>query len=171
MGEDVWAALLAFVTSIGFGVVSAIFPPVNAEAYVIVSQVSAVIGAVPIALGVAVGQTIGKLALFYSVRAGRDSRFAQHRRQRAQARPRGRFRLRFDAAMAWLLRLVGTKRWGLPITFLAAVVGIPPLYAVALLAGATRMRASLFALMVLSGRIVRFVLIAEGSLNLGRWFS
>ena len=53
----------------------------------------------------------------------------------------------------------------------AAVVGIPPLYAVALLAGATKMKAYWFGLMVLIGRITRFVLIAEGSLNLGRWFS
>lgn len=171
MGDGGWTALLAFLTSVGYGVASAIFPVVNAEAYVIVSQVSAVIGALPIAIGIGIGQTIGKLALFYSVRAGKDSRFVRHRRQRVRTKPKGPVRLRFDAAIGWLLRLVGTKRWGLPIVLVAAIFGIPPLYAVALLAGATKMRASLFGLMVLIGRITRFVLIAEGTINLGRWFS
>ncbi len=171
MSDAGLTALIAFLTSIGYGVASAIFPPVNAEAYVVLSQVSAVIGVFPIAIGVAIGQTIGKLALFYSVRAGRQSRFARHRRARSRTKPKGAFRQKFDAAAAWLLQLVGTKRWGLPIVLIAAVVGIPPLYAVALLAGATKMKAHWFALMVLIGRITRFVLIAEGSLNVGRWFS
>ena len=171
MSDAGWSVLVAFLTSIGYGVASAIFPPVNAEAYVVLSQVSAVIGVFPIAIGVAIGQTIGKLALFYSVRAGKQSRFVRHRRAQSATKPKGAFRQRFDAAMAWLLRLVGTKRWGLPIVLVAAVVGIPPLYAVALLAGATKMKAYWFGLMVLIGRITRFVLIAEGSLNLGGWFS
>jgi membrane protein YqaA with SNARE-associated domain len=169
MGDDGWAGLVAFLTSIGYGVVSAIFPFVNAEAYVIVSQVAAVIGTVPIAVGIGIGQTIGKLALFYSVRAGRESRFAQHRRERVRTRPKGPVRQKIEAQIAWLLTLVGTKRWGLPIVLLAAIFGIPPLYAVALIAGATTMKASWFALMVLIGRITRFVLIAEGSLNVSRW--
>ena len=72
MSDAGLTALIAFLTSIGYGVASAIFPPVNAEAYVVLSQVSAVIGVFPIAIGVAIGQTIGKLALFYSV-AGRPA--------------------------------------------------------------------------------------------------
>ena len=47
----------------------------------------------------------------------------------------------------------------------AAILGFPPLYAVALLAGATKMKACWFGLMVLIGRITRFVLIAEGSVT------
>ncbi|GAA3611185.1 hypothetical protein [Microlunatus ginsengisoli] len=165
-----WPDLVAFLTSIGYGVASAIFPVVNAEAYVVLSQVSATIGALPIAIGLALGQTVGKLALFYSVRAGRESRFVRHRRARARSKPKGRARQRFDAAVAWLLALVGTKRWGLPIVLVAAIFGIPPLYAVALLAGATTMKAHWFGLMVLIGRATRFVLIAEGSLNLSGLF-
>ena len=64
--------------------------------------------------------------------------------------------------MAQLLAWSGQKRWGLPIVLLAAVVGIPPLYAVALLAGATKMSAVWFALVVLVGRVTRFVLLALG---------
>ena len=65
--------------------------------------------------------------------------------------------------MATLLDLVGQKRWGLPIVLLAAVVGFPPLYAVALLAGATEMRAIWFGLAVLVGRVTRFCWSRPGS--------
>ena len=45
---------------------------------------------------------------------------------------------------------------------LAAVTGLPPLYAVALLAGATKMRLGWFTVAVLVGRTARFVLVARG---------
>jgi membrane protein YqaA with SNARE-associated domain len=161
--------LLALLTSVGFGVLSAIFPIVNAEAYVIASQVSAVAGPISIAIGLAIGQTIGKCLLFLAVREGRDSRFIQHRRAEHRDEPVGRFRTWFRAALATLLALVGQKRWGLPIVGLAALIGLPPLYAVALLAGATTMRLSWFAAVVLLGRSVRFVLVALGVGHLDLW--
>ena len=164
-----WPELLALLTSVGFGVLSAIFPIVNAEAYVIASQVSAVAGPISIAIGLAIGQTIGKCLLFLAVREGRDSRFIQHRRAEHRDEPVGRFRTWFRAALATLLALVGQKRWGLPIVGLAALIGLPPLYAVALLAGATTMRLSWFAAVVLLGRSVRFVLVALGVGHLDLW--
>lgn len=73
---------------------------------------------------------------------------------------------RLRRALAGLLTLVGRKRWGLPITFVAAVVGLPPLYAVALLAGATTMRLGHFAGVVFVGRVLRFLLLAYGVVGL-----
>jgi membrane protein YqaA with SNARE-associated domain len=157
-----WAELVALLTSIGFGTVSAVVPIVNAEAYVIASQVSAVAGPIPIAIGIALGQTVGKLLLFFGVREGRELPFVKHRREIRQQHPVGRTRARFRAAVAKLLDLVGQKRWGLPIVLLAAIVGIPPLYAVALLAGATTMRPLWFGLTVFVGRLCRFLLVASG---------
>lgn len=164
-----WTELLALITSVGFGVISAIVPVANAEAYVIGSQVSAVAGAVPIAVGVGIGQMVGKLILFLSVRQGKELSFIRHRRERARREPVGRARATFRRGVARLLELVGQKRWGLPITFVAAVVGVPPLYAVALLAGATTMRTLWFALVVLVGRVARFVLLALGVGGLHDW--
>jgi membrane protein YqaA with SNARE-associated domain len=161
-----WAEIAALLTSVGFGVLSAVFPLANAETYVIASQVSAVAGVIPIAVGVGIGQTIGKIALFLGVRSGRHSRFAHRQRSRRLAQPVGPTRERLRQMMHQLLVLVGTKRWGLPIVFLAAVVGLPPLYAVALLAGATKMRLLWFALVVLVGRLARFVLVALGGQGL-----
>ena len=81
----------------------------------------------------------------------------------------GPARARFRVLVARLLELVGRKRWGLPIVLLAAVVGLPPLYAVALLAGATTMRLGHFASAVLVGRCARFVLLALGVGGLSGW--
>lgn len=164
-----WGVLLAWLTSVAFGVVSAIVPVVNAEAYVVASQVTAVAGAIPIAVGVGIGQTIGKCLLFYGVRRGRQFRFVREHREKVRAHPRGRVRQALHDAIQFLLRLVGTKRWGLPITFIAAVVGIPPLYAVALLAGATTMKLRYFAPVVLVGRVTRFLLVAYGVYLLPFW--
>jgi membrane protein YqaA with SNARE-associated domain len=157
-----WGVLLAWLTSVAFGVVSAIVPVANAEVYVLVSQVSAVAGVAPVAVGVGIGQTIGKCLLFLGVRRGRQFRFVREHRAKVRAEPRGRVRQALHDAIQLLLRLVGTKRWGLPITLLAAVVGFPPLYAVALLAGATTMRLRFFAPVVLVGRVARFLLVAYG---------
>jgi membrane protein YqaA with SNARE-associated domain len=162
VGTFGWAELVALLTSIGFGTVSAVVPIVNAEAYVIASQMSAVAGPIPIAIGIAMGQTVGKLLLFFGVREGKELRFIKHRREIRQQRQVGPTRARFRAAIAKLLDLVGQKRWGLPIVLLAAIVGIPPLYAVALLAGATTMRPLWFGLTVFVGRLCRFLLVASG---------
>jgi membrane protein YqaA with SNARE-associated domain len=164
-----WPELVALLTSIGFGVVSAIVPVVNAEAYVIASQVSAVVGPIPIAIGTAIGQTIGKLVLFFGVREGKELPFVKHRRDLHRQRSIGPARARFRAVVAKLLDLVGQKRWGLPIVLIAAIVGFPPLYAVALLAGATTMRPLWFGLTVFAGRLCRFLLVATGFQGLHDW--
>ena len=165
-----WTELVALLTSVGYGVLSAVVPVINAEAYVIGSQVSAVAGPVPIAVGVGIGQMFGKLILFLSVRQGKELRFIRHRREEARREPVSKARARFRQGITRLLELVGQKRWGLPIVLLAAVVGLPPLYAVALLAGATAMRGLWFALLVLVGRVSRFVLLALGVGGLHNWF-
>jgi len=165
-----WPELVALLTSIGFGVVSAIVPVVNAEAYVIASQMSAVAGPIPIAIGIAVGQTIGKLVLFFGVREGRELSFVKHRRELQKQRPVGPTRARLRAAVAKLLDLVGQKRWGLPIVLVAAIIGFPPLYAVALLAGATTMRPLWFGRTVFAGRLCRFLLVASGFQGVHDWF-
>ena len=162
----VWQAVAALVTSVGFGTVSAIVPVINAEAYVIASQMSYSAAAIPMAVAVGVGQTIGKLLLFLGVRRGKDFRFVRHQREKLRTAPVGAVRHYFRTGVAALLRLVGTKRWGLPIVLLAAVTGLPPLYAVALLAGGTKMRVSWFVAAVLSGRVARFVLVALGVVGL-----
>jgi membrane protein YqaA with SNARE-associated domain len=157
-----WTELGELVTSFGYGILSALVPIANAEGYVVVSGLSSIGGAVPVVAGVVLGQTFGKVLLFLGVRRGKQFPFVRHQRARLRRRPVGAARRRVRRVLATLLRLVGEKRWGLPIVLLAAVVGFPPLYAVALLAGATRMKVGWFAAAVLVGRTLRFVLVARG---------
>lgn len=166
---DPWGAaeLLALLMSVGFGTLSAVLPLANAEAYVIASQVSAVAGPFPIAISVGVGQTIGKCILFLGVRRGKELKPV--RAVTRPARPVGPARTRLRAALSTLLALVNRKRWGLPIVGLAALAGVPPLFAVALLAGSTKMRLLGFAVVVLVGRTGRFVLVALGVGGMGPW--
>ncbi len=95
------------------------------------------------------------------MRAG-ELPFVKARRDESLARPVSPNRLRWRAFVDRLLQLVGDPRWGLPITFLASFVGIPPLYAVALIAGATKMNGGWFTLVVFAGRLIRFVFLALG---------
>lgn len=157
-----WSEVAALLASVGFGTLSAVVPVANAEAYVAANQLVHAAGPLAVVIGVALGQTLGKVLLFYGVRRGKNAPFVRHRRAALRAHPVGPPRARFRAAVRTLLDLVGQKRWGLPITFVAAVVGLPPLYAVALLAGATRMRLVYFGGVVLVGRLLRFVLVAYG---------
>lgn len=157
-----WAELGELVTSFGYGVLSALVPLANAEGYVVVSGVSSIGRTAPVVAGIALGQTLGKVLLFLGVRRGKQFPFVRRERARLRSKPIGPARRRFRRAVATLLRLVGEKRWGLPIVLLAAVTGFPPLYAVALLAGATRMRLGWFTAVVLVGRTVRFLLVARG---------
>ena len=162
MGGYGWAELGELVTSFGYGVLSALVPLVNAESYVVLSGLSSIGRAVPVVLGVALGQTLGKVLLFLGVRRGKQFPFIRRERARFRRGTAGPARRKLSRAIAWLLRLVGEKRWGLPIVLLAAVTGLPPLYAVALLAGATKMRIGWFTVAVLVGRVARFVLVARG---------
>jgi len=162
MGGFGWPELLALLTSIGFGIASAVFPVANAETYVIAAPVLTVVGAVSIAIAVGIGQSLGKLLLFLGVRRGRELPIIRRRRAAAMTGSVGPIRGQLGAWVAWLLRLVGQPRWGLPIVGVAAVVGIPPLYPVAIFAGASKMRAIWFFLVVVIGRIARFVIVALG---------
>jgi membrane protein YqaA with SNARE-associated domain len=166
-----WGEAVAWCGSVGFGVVSAVIPVANAEAYVIATQM-ATGRAVPTAVAVGLGQSVGKTLLFLGVRRGRDLPLLRRRRAAARiesTKPVSPLRRRLRLVVATLLALVGTKRWGLPVVFLAAVVGLPPIYGVALLAGATTMATHWFFLTVLVGRVIRFVLLAMGVLS-ALWF-
>ena len=74
----------------------------------------------------------------------------------------GRFVQRNRDLSKRLLDAMSDRRWGIPVTLLSAFVGIPPLYGVALIGGASRMGAVVFALSVLVGRGGRFILLALG---------
>jgi membrane protein YqaA with SNARE-associated domain len=155
-----WQAVLA----VGFGIGSAVIPVLNAEAYIAGVGVSGLLDPVVAAVGVSVGQTLGKVAMFVAVRhrPGYAARKDKEPRAVDLSTRRGRLVQWNRDVSKRLLDALSTPRWGIPVTLLSALVGIPPLYGVALIAGASRMRLITFSLSVLAGRSARFVALAVG---------
>lgn len=155
-----WQAVLA----VGFGIGSAVIPVLNAEAYIAGVGVSGLLDPVVAAVGVSVGQTLGKVAMFVAVRhrPGYAARKDKEPRAVDLSTRRGRLVQWNRDVSKRLLDALSTPRWGIPVTLLSALVGIPPLYGVALIAGASRMRLITFSLSVLAGRSARFVALAIG---------
>lgn len=156
----VWQLVLA----VGFGIGSAVVPVMNAEAYVLAVGATHRLSPVVAAIGVTVGQTIGKVAMFLAVRY----RPSYAVRRTKEPKPVD-LDTRWGRFVQWtrdiskrLLDAMSDSRWGIPVTLLSAFVGVPPLYGVAIIGGASRMRTIFFALSVLVGRGARFVLLAVG---------
>ncbi|MGC4937356.1 hypothetical protein [Kribbella sp. DT2] len=156
----VWQLVLA----VGFGIGSAVVPVLNAEAYVLGVGVSGALDPVVAAVGVSVGQTIGKIVMFLAVRyrPGYAGKKSKEPKPLDLGTRWGRLRQWNRELSKRLLDALSDRRWGVPVTLLSASVGIPPLYGVALIAGASRMGVVTFSLSVLAGRLARFVTLALG---------
>ena len=156
----VWQLVLA----VGFGVGSAIVPVMNAEAYVLGAGVSGALDPLTAAIGVSVGQTLGKVAMFYAVRyrPGYSAKKAKEPKPANLETRWGRFVQWNRQVSKRLLDALSDRRWGIPVTLLSSSVGIPPLYGVALIAGASRMGIITFTVSVLIGRLARFITLALG---------
>ena len=141
-----WLAETGLAAAIG--VVSALLPIVNAEAYGLLAAARTHgVVAVAVVLALAVGQTIGKLVLFQTARQGSG-------RLHARLCRRGEGR-----AARWHDRVCGLmtrRRTGLPTVLASAAVGLPPLALVSLVAGASTQRRWEFGTVCLVGRSVRF---------------
>lgn len=142
-----------------YGTVSALVPIVNAEAYAVISAGRthpALAPAVVVAL--AAGQTVGKLVLFEAARQGSGPlarRFA-HRSARGSSERREGSAARWTGRIHACLR---SRRTGLPMVLASAAVGVPPLAAVSLAAGASGQRRWEFGACCLVGRVARFALL------------
>jgi membrane protein YqaA with SNARE-associated domain len=156
-----WQSLLA----VAFGIGSAVVPILDAETYLVGVGVSHALNPLVAAVGMAIGQTGGKVGMFMAVRYRADYQSKHHKKG-----PRtldldtrwGRFRQRYRDTSKRLLDLLSHSRFGVPVTLLSATASVPPLYAVALIAGASRMRLVTFILTVVAGRLARFVLLVLG---------
>lgn len=160
-GMWVWQLVLA----VGFGIGSAVVPFLNAEAYVLALGATRALNPVVAAVGVTIGQTIGKVAMFLAVRyrPGYAARKTKKEPKPVDLDTRwGRFVQWNRDLSKRLLDAMSDSRWGVPVTLLSAFVGVPPLYGVALIGGASRMPTVVFALSALVGRGARFVLLALG---------
>lgn len=157
------------VLMLGAGLASGLVPVVNAEALLIAAVVGAADWWLPLAAAIAVGQSGAKVAIFLAARDGRPvlDRFRGLAGPRWLARVhrpsadglRGRLGRRIPHA-GRITELVRRPLAGSALVLVSAVVGVPPLAATSVLAGMARMRLVLFGVTCLTGRFVRFVLIA-----------
>ncbi|WP_432487850.1 hypothetical protein [Kineococcus sp. SYSU DK018] len=171
-------AALEVLAAIAVGAVSAVLPVVNAEAVVLAAAVGRPRTAVPVVLGVALGQTLGKVALMVAARHGahRLVGLLHHPRSRvrtggapAGAEPPGAGapppRTAWWARAARAVRRWGERclaaldsgRWAGPVVLLSATTGVPPLAVTSIAAGLRRTPVPLFTVCCLLGRSARFL--------------
>ncbi len=151
------AELLLHGAAFAFGVASAILPIfLNAEAYVVVmgTQMSPQTLFIGI-MALTVGTVVGKAMVFVAIRRG-----SQRFRGRAERRePRTRFgawvRRVGDLMLTWL-----DDPWRGGVTvFVSALLSVPPLMVVTILAPLSRQRLGTFLVMIFLGRAIQFLVI------------
>ena len=153
------------IASFGYGVASATIPVLNAEAYA--AAAAATLGAwesAGMVLALTVGTVVGKYVLFRAARTGREfhQRRPRHPSTRAPGRLRRGMRRVGTVLMSWL-----ADPWRAVLTVvISSFVGIPPLLAVAVAAGASQMPTTAFVGAVFVGRGARFATIAGAAYGL-----
>jgi membrane protein YqaA with SNARE-associated domain len=155
--------------TLGVGFVSAFFPGLPAEPYLI--GVVASTSASPVALGLAaaIGQTVGKLAMFLAVRGtvqtpalrgwiAKQRTKLDRRATRPAVENPGRVR-RVGMRMTALTKL-DKPALVVPILLLSSFVGIPPLILMVFTAAAGKTRTTVFLTTCLTGRCARMLVVA-----------
>jgi membrane protein YqaA with SNARE-associated domain len=132
----------------GFGVVSAVIPIFNMEAYI--SVVYASTDHYP-ALGLAfvgsLGQNVGKLVWYFACRGALDLPWLK--RQMSTPRRQAQYE-------RWRTFIQGRPLMSGLLTFVSAAIGFPPFFAMAMVAGTLRMNVFVFFLAGLLGRTLFF---------------
>ena len=150
------------------GLVSGLVPLINAEALLIAAVVQAHDRWPAVVIAIALGQSGAKVLIYLTARDGRKllpSRWA-HRPPRTPAlHPTPLTRLsgmtrRWSPDADRVAELVRRPVAGSALILASAVGGIPPLAATSVIAGLSRMRLPLFGATCLTGRLVRFTIIA-----------
>ncbi len=160
---------LGVLVALLYGVLSALVPAFNTEAFVVLlANRHPTLWPLPL-LAMTVGTVIGKSVIFVAARRGsewldrwstRRNARAARRRARRGPRPESRWAARRRAWSAALLTQMDRPWVGGFVVLLSALVGIPPLALVAVVAGIRRTPFVAFAVAVLLGRAVRFAAIA-----------
>lgn len=156
------SALTLGAVAFAFGTGSAIVPVMNAEAFVLATTAAQPHLWWLSVLAVSLGQVLGKVLMFQAARRGRSLGWFSRKKRSGGAStsaPSG-WRIRLRTASEQLLRHLDRPVIGPLVVLLSAAVGIPPLAAVAVLAGMRSMPTMTFALTATAGRLLRFALLA-----------
>lgn len=168
-GEGTMRIAGPVILMISIGLLSGLVPLINAEALLIAAVAQAQERWPAAVVAVAVGQSGAKVLIYLAARDGRrlvPSRWATHHTRRPPTGQRLAFTRLRNATSRWsphadrVAELVRRPVAGSALILASAVGGIPPLAATSVVAGASRMRLSLFGTTCLTGRLIRFTIIA-----------
>ena len=150
------------------GLVSGLLPFVNAEAILTVAVLGAHQSWLAMAASIAVGQVVAKTIIFVGSREGVDRVRGRQRVGRPVGHARVRALSRVTASrVTQMLATLERPLAGSVLVGVSAVVGLPPLAATSVLAGAAHMRIVLFCSTCLVGRLIRFGLLAYPLARIG----
>jgi membrane protein YqaA with SNARE-associated domain len=143
------------LTTLGVAFASALLPFVNIEAYLAaVGAAVQHVGIWAVAGAAAVGQTAGKVTLYYAA----DWAMSLPWMRRKMATPKWR-----TSYERWQRRVEEHPGQIGALLFASASLGFPPLYVMAVLAGQLKVRLWLFVGTCLAGRYIRFLVMLGGA--------
>lgn len=153
--------MLLWLSTFLIGIITAIVP-IPIEAYIVgaATQNSGFAKAITLGLAAGAGATIGKVIWYQVARKGSESAWMQKKLAAPKVRA---------GYERWVGRMEGRPWFAGGVIFIAASVGLPPLLAMAAVAGFLKMPLWVFIPTVFVGRSLRFTLIFLGveSLELG----
>lgn len=142
------------LATFGVGVVSAVFPLVNMEAFI--TGVAVAVGDPNIwlvALFGGVGQSVGKVPWYEASRQSMDWGYIRKK----MAKPT--WKRRYDKVRS----VIEERPWsGVVLLFSSALVAVPPLAVTTILAGQLRFNRPLFHLTIVVGRTLQFTALLGG---------
>jgi membrane protein YqaA with SNARE-associated domain len=137
-----------------FGMVSSVVPVFNMETYVVVAYAKSDATALQLALVGSLGQNIGKLVWYYVCRQSLDIGWLRRRMETPK---------RQAQFQRWSEFVQGRPGLSGLLTFVSALVGVPPFFAMAMIAGTLRMNVVIFFVTGLAGRTLFFWAILGGA--------
>ena len=138
-----------FLLTFGFGVISAVIPIFNMEAYISVLYANSQDhSALVIAFVGSLGQNLGKLVWYYICLGALDLPWLQKRLDTPK---------RQANFQRWRSYVHGRPVMSGVLTFVSAAVGFPPFFAMAMVAGTLKMNVVVFFVAGLAGRTLFFL--------------
>ncbi|WP_148612757.1 VTT domain-containing protein [Nocardioides rubriscoriae] len=148
--------VLLWLSMFGLSIASALLPFLPMEAIIVGGAAAqpGVPAAISLGIAAGAGATIGKLVWYHLALRGANSAWAQ--RKLSSPKVKAGFE-------RWTARMEGRPAYAGGVMFIAASAGVPPLLAMAAVAGALRMPLWVFVPTVLVGRSLRFGLLFLGA--------
>ena len=140
--------------TLAFGMVSSVVPVFNMETYLVLAYAKSDRSGLALAIVGSLGQNVGKLVWYYICRQSLDIPWFKRRLESPKRQAQ------FDR---WSGFIQGRPLVSGLLTFASALVGVPPFFVMAMVAGTLRMNAAVFFVAGLLGRTLFFWAILGGA--------